>query len=49
MAWMQIVFLGSMTKPFFFAGDCNQQPVPWSTPERHNELEREGERSKQPG
>lgn len=34
---------------FFFAGDRDKQPVPGPTPERDNQLEREGERPKQPG
>lgn len=32
-----------------FSGDCDKQPVPGSSPERHDEPEREGERPKQPG
>jgi hypothetical protein len=48
MAWMQKWFYSVLIKPFS-TGDCNQQSVPWPTPERHNQLERKGERPKQPG
>lgn len=40
---------GMDTNTRFFSGGRDKQPVPWPTPECDNQLEREGERPKQPG